>query len=42
MLNANVEITHNRFVTLENRTSMMAKAIKPALKDLKLEIDKTN
>ena len=26
MLNANVEITHNRLVTLENRTSMMAKA----------------
>ena len=24
MLNANVEITHNRLVTLENRTSMMA------------------
>ena len=35
MLNANVEITHNRLVTLENRTSMMAKAIMPALKDLK-------
>ena len=33
MLNANVEITHNRFVTLENRTSMMAKAIMPVLKD---------
>ena len=26
MLNANVEITHNRLVTLENRTLMMAKA----------------
>ena len=26
MLNANVEITHYRLVTLENRTSMMAKA----------------
>ena len=24
MLNANVEITHNRLVTLENRTSLMA------------------
>ena len=35
MLNANVEITHNRLVTLESRTSMMAKAIMPALKDLK-------
>ena len=39
MLNANVEITHNRLVTLENRTSMMAKAV---LKDLKLQINKTN
>ena len=35
MLNANVEITHNRLVTLENRTSIMAKAIMPVLKDLK-------
>ena len=34
MLNANVEITHNRLITLENRTSMMVKAIMPALKDL--------
>ena len=41
MLNANVEITHNRLVTLENRTSMMAKAIMPVLKDLKLQINKT-
>ena len=41
MLNANVEITHNRVVTLENRTSMMAKAIIPALKNLKLQINKT-
>ena len=31
MLNANVEITHNRLVTLENKTSMMAKAIIPVL-----------
>ena len=31
MLNANVEITHNRLVTLENRILMMAKAIMPAL-----------
>ena len=36
MLNANAEITHNRLVTLENRTSMMVKTIMPALKDLKL------
>ena len=42
MLNANVEITHNRLVTLENRTSMMAKGIMPVLKDLKSEIKKTN
>ena len=42
MLNANVEITHNRLVTLENRTSMMTKAIMPVHKDLKLQINKTN
>ena len=42
MLNASIEITHNRLVTLENRTSMMAKAIMPALKDLKFQINKTN
>ena len=42
MLNANVEITHNRLVTLENRTSMMVKAIMPGLKDLKFQINKTN
>ena len=41
MLNANVEITHNRLVTLENRTSMRAKAIMPVLKDLKLQINKS-
>ena len=42
MLNANVDITHNRLVTLENRTSMMVKAIMPVLKDLQLQINKTN
>ena len=42
MLNANVKITHNRLVTLENRTSMMAKAIMPVFKDLKFQINKTN
>ena len=42
MLNANVGITHNGLVTLENRTSMMAKAIMPVLKDLKFQINKTN
>ena len=42
MLNTNVEITYNRLVTLENRTSMMAKAIMLVLKDLKSQINKTN
>ena len=42
MLNANVEITYNRLVTLENRASMMVKAIMPVLKDLKSQINKTN
>ena len=42
MLNTNVEITHNRLVTLENRISMIAKAIMPFLKDLKLQINKIN
>ena len=42
MLNANIEITDNRLVTLENRTLMMVKAIMPALKDLKFQINKTN
>ena len=42
MLNVNFEITHDRLVTLENRTSMMVKAIMPVLKDLKSQINKTN
>ena len=42
MLNANVEITHNRLITLENRTSMMAKAVMLVLKDLKSQINITN
>ena len=42
MLNINVEITHNRLFTLENRTSMMVKAIMPVLKDLKSQISNTN
>ena len=42
MLHANVEITHNQLVTLENRTSMMVKAIMPALQDLKTKIHITN
>ena len=32
MVTANVELTHQRLITPENRTSMMAKAIMPALK----------
>ena len=40
MLKTNVGITRNRLVTLENRTSMIAKAIMPVLKDLKLQIKK--
>ena len=42
MLNANVEITHNRLVSLENRASMKVKAIMPVLKNLKLQINKAN
>ena len=42
MLNTKIEITHNRLVTLENSTSMMAKAIMPVLKDLKSQINNTN
>ena len=35
MVTVNVELTHQRLMTLENRTSMMAKAIIPALDDFK-------
>ena len=42
MVAANVELTHQRLMTLENRTSMMAKAIMPALVDLKSRIANTN
>ena len=42
MVTANVELTHKRVMTLENRTSMMAKAIMPALDDLKSRIANTN
>ena len=38
MVAANVEITHQRLLTLENRTSMMTKAIMPVLSDLKNQI----
>ena len=42
MVAANVELTHQRLRTLENRTSMMAKAIMPALDYLKSRIVNTN
>ena len=42
ILNTNVEITRNRLIILENRTSLMAKAIMPVLKDLKSQINNTN
>ena len=42
MVTANVELTHQRLMTLENRMSMMAKAIIPALDDLKNRITNTN
>ena len=35
LVNENVQITHDRLITLENRTAMMAKAIIPILKDFK-------
>ena len=38
----NVELIHQRLRTLENRTLMMAKAIMPALDDLKGRIANTN
>ena len=34
LINENVQITHNRLITLENRTAMMAKAIIPILQTL--------
>ena len=42
LVNENVQITHDRLVTLENRTAMMAKAIIPILKDFKDQINNTN
>ena len=42
MAAANVELTHQSLVTLENRTSMMAKAIMPVLDDLINRIIHTN
>ena len=42
MVAVNVKLTHQRLMTLENRTSMMAKAIMPALDDLKSRIANMN
>ena len=42
MVAANIELTHQRLMTLENRMSMMAKAIMPALDNLKSRISNTN
>ena len=42
LVNENVQITHDRLITLENRTAMMAKAIIPVLKDFKNKINSTN
>ena len=42
MVIANVELTHQRLRTLENRTSMVAKAIMPTLDVLTCRITDTN
>ena len=42
LVNENVQITHDRLITLENRMAMMAKAIIPVLKDFKQQINNTN
>ena len=42
LVNENVQITHDRLITLENRTTMMANAIIPVLKDFKAQINNTN
>ena len=42
LVNENVQITHDRLITLENRTAMMVKVIIPALKDFKEQINSTN
>ena len=42
LVNENVQITHDRLITLENRPAMMAKAIIPVLKDFKQQINNTN
>ena len=42
LINKNVQITHDRLITLENQTAMMAKAIISVLKDFKQQINNTN
>ena len=42
LVNENVQITHDRLISLENRRAMMAKAIIPVLKDFKEKINSTN
>ena len=42
LVNENVQITHDRLITLENRTAMMVKAIIPVLKGFKEEINNMN
>ena len=42
LVNENVQITHVRIITLENRTAMLAKAIILVLKDFKPQIINTN
>ena len=42
LVNENVQITHDRLITLENRTAMITKAIIPVLKDFKEKINSTN
>ena len=42
LVNENVQIIHDRLITLENRTAMMTKAIIPVLKDFKAQINNTN
>ena len=41
-MNENFQITHDRLITLENRTAMMEKAIILVLKDFKAQINNTN
>ena len=42
LVNENVQITHDRLITLENRTAMITKAIISILKDFKVQINNTN